>query len=150
MARGLQTMNRGDQWWAAPVQQESLGVRRQREGERGREGGMEGGRALLCKWIVRWLTSATQVCVRKLFVGSHSSPAWSTPIPRLVETVAKDETRYRQSQPTWLFFLCFSLYLFMHLNYRWSASFQSNWLNDNRVDPYPPGSKRVALFSLEF
>lgn len=47
------------------------GEKAEGEGERGREGG----RALLCKRIVRWLTSATEVCVRKLFVGTHNSPA---------------------------------------------------------------------------
>lgn len=43
------------------------------EGRGEREEGMEGGRALLCKRIVRSLTSATQVCVRRFLVRSHTA-----------------------------------------------------------------------------
>lgn len=81
-------------------------------GEKREDGGMEGWRerALLCKGIVRWLTSATQVCVRKLFMGSHSSPAWST--PSLGWWRQSRMSLYRQNQPTWLLFLFLSIFIY--------------------------------------
>lgn len=80
---------------------------------------VEGRRGLPCKRFVRELTRAVYVCVRKLSVGSHSNPLWSTLIHRLVETVNKDGTRYRQNWLTQIFFIFVSLFLFIYASKLW-------------------------------